>query len=308
MYALLRQAATTNGNVTRVPTMEIITPSYAPDRELAGDLVRSVRRFAPQGTRHTVIVPPRDLAMFRPLEADGATVRSTREVMPRGFFRMPLANAWLSARSPWPPVRGWIAQQIVKLQAAANSTADTVLVADSDIEFVRPFSLTDFLIDGRVPLYRLEDAVTSALPRHMIWDGVARRLLGLPASTAPARSDYICWPCVWDPAVVRGALRTVERTTGKPWAVAVGRELHFSEMVLYGVYAEHAATLHSPTPFTTDMHCPSFSDERALDEPALMGFLGTLDRGDVAVMISAKSGTDLELRRRSIAAIAHSGR
>ncbi len=284
--------------------MEIITPSYAPDRELCGDLARSIRRFAPAGTRHTVIVPPRDVPLFAPLEAEGAAVLSTREAMPHGFVRVPRVNMWLSVRAPWPPVRGWIAQQIVKLHAAASSSADIVLVVDSDVEFIRPFTADDFLVGGRVPLYRLEGAVTSGLPRHLVWDGVARRLLGLPPDASEPRPDYICWPCAWDPAVVRAALARVEAETGAPWAVAVGRQLHFSEMVLYGVYAEHVAGSVEGIPVTADMHCPSFSDERALDEDALAGFLGAVTGDDVAVMISAKSGTDLDVRRAAIRRIA----
>ncbi|KAA9135531.1 DUF6492 family protein [Microbacterium caowuchunii] len=286
-----------------MPTLEIITPSYRPDRELCGDLARSVRRFAPEGTRHTIIVPPSDLAHFRPLEHEGATIVTTRDVMPRGFFRLPIANVWLSAGAPLPPVRGWIAQQIVKLQAAAQSTADAVLVADSDVEFVRPFSLADYLIDGRIPLYRLEGAVSAHLPLHMRWDDVSRRLLGLPPEHSPRRADYICWPCLWDPDVVRATLDQVERVTGDRWAVAVGRELHFSEMVLYGVYAEQHVASEERMPFTADMRCPSFSDERALDETALADFIRTVRAADVAVMISAKSGTDLDLRRRMIGAL-----
>ncbi|TFV84076.1 hypothetical protein E4V99_03105 [Microbacterium sp. dk485] len=284
--------------------MEIITPSYAPDRELCGDLVRSVRRFAPIGTRHTVVVPPSDLTLFRPLEAEGATVIATRDIMPRGFVRLPRMNMWLSVRAPWPPVRGWIAQQIVKLQAVAASTADAVLVVDSDVEFVRPFALSDFLVDGRVPLYRLDGAVTDHLPRHLLWDRAARELLGLAPDAAQPRPDYICWPCVWDPAVVRAALARVQRVAGTAWPVAVGRRLHFSEMVLYGVFAEYGRGPVEPLPVTADMHCPSFSDERALDRVALDRFLADVSDDDVAVMISAKSGTDLAVRREAIRRVA----
>jgi hypothetical protein len=280
-----------------VTTLELITPSYAPDRELCADLVRSVRRFAPAGTRHIVVVPEQDVPAFAALEDLGATVVSTRSVMPRGFLKVPFANVWLSVRSPWPPVRGWIAQQIVKLQAVARSEADAVLVVDSDVEFIRSFTVADFLVDGQVPLYRVDDAVSAELPRHMLWDAVARRLLGLPADGGERHPDYICWPCLWQPRVVRGALERVERTSGRPWAVAVARELHFSEMVLYGVYADEVA---GATVHTSDMHCPAFSDERALDADELARFLADREPADVAVMISAKSGTDLELRRRSI--------
>jgi hypothetical protein len=282
-------------------TLEIITPSYAPDRELCGDLVQSVTRLAPPDTRHTVIVPARDVTAFAPLRAGGADVQSTRTIMPRSFRALPGVNAWLNVRTPWVPVRGWIAQQIIKLEAVARSAADAVLVVDSDVIFIRPFTADDFLVDARVPLYALPDAVSAELPRHMMWDAVARRLLGLPGSDATTHPDYICWPCLWDPELVRGALKRVADVTGKPWASAIGAELHFSEMVLYGVYAQEIAGVATRT---ADMHCPSFSDERALDAAALDGFLSRVRPTDVAVMISAKSGTDLGERRRALRRIA----
>jgi hypothetical protein len=277
--------------------LEIITPSYAADRELCGDLVRSIRTFAPAGTAHTVIVPARDVALFRPLERDGATVIEVGDVLPRHFVKVPFVNGWVNVRSPWPPVRGWIAQQIVKLEAVARSRADAVLVVDSDVQMVRAFTVDDFLVDGEVPLYRREGAVTAELPRHMLWDAAARRLLGLAPDASPQHPDYVCWPCLWQPSVVRAALARVEQTTRRDWASAIGRELHFSEMVLYGVYADEVA---SAPVHTDDMHCPACSDEHALDSAQLTEFLASLTPSDVAVMISAKSGTDLELRRAAI--------
>lgn len=280
-----------------MPTFEIITPSYSDDRELCGDLVRSIRRFAPAGTPHTLIVPRRDVALFRPLEQEGVTVIEVGDVLPRRFVKVPFVNGWVNVRSPWPPVRGWIAQQIVKLEAVARSTADVVLVVDSDVQMVRKFDVDDFLVNGQVPLYRLDGAVTSALTRHMLWDAVARRLLGVPADESPQHPDYVCWPCLWQPSLVRATLARVEEVAGRDWASAIGRELHFSEMVLYGVYVDEVA---STSVYTDDMHCPAISDERALDSAQLSAFLASLTPADVAVMISAKSGTDLELRRAAI--------
>lgn len=278
-------------------TLEVVTPSYMPDRELCGDLAASIRRFAPEGTRHTLIVPARDAEAFAPLAGEHAVVERADRFLPRGFVRVPAGNVWVNVRAPWPPVRGWIAQQIIKLAAAARSTADAVLLVDSDVEFVRPFTLDDLTVDGRVPLYRSLDAISPRLPRHMTWDAVARRLLGLPAATGDRRHDYICWPCLWDPALVRAMLRRVEEVGHAPWQTVVGRELHFSEMVLYGVFVEEIA---GAAAHTSDMHCPSFSDERALDAAQLAQFLSALSPRDVAVMISARSGTDLAQRRAAI--------
>lgn len=281
-------------------SMTIITPSYARDLELCRDLHASVERFAP-GVEHHIIVPRGDLADFAPLAGPHTVVSDVHEVMPEGFLRIPFANAWVNVRAPIPPVRGWIAQQLVKLAAVAAVESDLALVVDSDVEFVRPVTASTFAPGGRLPLYRLPHAVTPALPRHMTWHTVARRLLGLPPTDARSLPDYICWPCAWSPAIVRGMLQRVERATGRPWATAIARELHFSEMILYGVHVDEVLGV-DPTATTTDMRCPSHPDEIPLDRAGLDRFLGRVRSTDVAVMVSAKSGTDLRVRREALGA------
>ena len=284
----------------RAPSMTIITPSYAPDLELCRDLRASLERCAP-GIGHRIIVPRTDLADFASLAGGSATVDAVDEVMPAGFRKIPLLNVWVNLRAPFPPVRGWIAQQIVKLAAVAGARTDIVLVVDSDVEFLRPFDAATFAPGGRLPLYRLPGAVTPALPRHMIWHNVSRRLLGLPPTQAAALPDYVCWPCAWEPAIVRDMLRRVEVATGRPWAAAIGRELHFSEMILYGVYVDEVLGA-DPGDATSDMRCPSHPDEIPLDRSGLDRFLGSVTQTDVAVMVSAKSGTALEVRREAFGA------
>lgn len=278
--------------------LEIITPSYAPDYELCRDLVVSIRAHGPGDVRHRIIVPDRDLALFRSLEDDRTVIQRVSDVLPRGLHRVPRLNLWLNLRAPWPPVRGWIAQQIVKLAACAASTAAHALIVDSDVVFVRGFDLDAYLVDGAAPLYRMPDAVDARLPQHLIWDDVAHRMLGVPPRTDATRPDYICWPCLWQPAIARDLLRRVEEVTGRRWWTAVGRELRFSEMVLYGVYVD--TVLAPATPTTTSMHCVPHSDEVALDDAALARFLARLTPDDLAVMISAKSGTSVGLRRERL--------
>lgn len=285
-------------------TMEILTPSYAPDFELCRDLVDSVQRFAPRGTRHRIVVPPGDKALFDSLAKEHVVVETTRQVLPRSIRPLPFVNAWYDRQAPWWPVRGWIAQQIVKLAATAASECDAVLVVDSDIQFVRPFDVDTWRADGEVPVYRLTDAVGPELPRHMIWDDVARSLLDLPRSAATRRHDYICWPCLWEPRTVRRMLDRVSHVAETAWPAAIARQRHFSEMVLYGVFVEaEAAQLGSPLPIVDTMYCLPFSDELRLDEGEISRFLSSLADEDVAVMISAKSGTDLSVRRRAIRGI-----
>ncbi|GAA1956403.1 DUF6492 family protein [Agromyces allii] len=281
------------------PTLTIITPSYAPDLELCRDLRASLVRHAAPTTAHRIIVPRRDLHRFAPLAELGATVVDVDSVMPSQLRKAPRMNMWVNVESPFPPIRGWIAQQLVKLAAAASAETDIALLVDSDVEFIRAVDGLTFAPCGRLPLYRLADAVSDALPRHRLWHDTARRLLGLAPTTASRLPDYICWPCAWDPAIVRAMLRRIEYATGRSWATSIGRELHFSEMILYGVYVEEM--LGTALSGTVDgMRCRVHPDEIPLDGDGLDQFLSEVAETDVAVMVSAKSGTGLEQRRAAM--------
>jgi hypothetical protein len=67
---------------------------------------------------------------------------------------VPFSNITMNLGRPFPPVRGWILQQVIKLAAVAASGDDAVLVVDSDVEFVRPFTAEMFVRDGRVRFFR----------------------------------------------------------------------------------------------------------------------------------------------------------
>jgi hypothetical protein len=219
---------------------------------------------------------------------------------------LPGVNGWVNVRRPYPPLRGWITQQIVKLSAAARVGADVALLVDSDMEFVRTFGPEQFLRDGVVRFYRKADAITEQnLPRHVRWHQVSRRLLGLPPAEPPF-ADYICWPAPWDPAVVRALQARVEEVTGKPWATAIGAELHFSEMILYGVFVDEVLDARAKSYTVDEMLCPEYSEEVPLDRVGLDAFLSVISPADIAVMVSAKSQTPLDVRRQAIAALTSS--
>ena len=151
--------------------------------------------------RHTVIVPPRDLDLFGVLGGDRTSIRSVDEFLP-GLHRLP-RNYWLNPRRPWLPVRGWVAQQLVKLAAAAASRSDLVLMVDSDIVFVPAVRRRDVHLGiGTAGVLPADDAVDDRLPRHVLWHEAARRLLGLGTRSTTPLPDYVSCPCVWEPSVV----------------------------------------------------------------------------------------------------------
>jgi hypothetical protein len=279
--------------------LAIITPSFAPDFELCADLHHSVLEYGPDTVEHHIVVPRRDLALFGRLAGPTVRVHDVAEFLPRSFLPVPGVNGWLNLRRPFPPLRGWITQQIVKLAAAARLDADVVLLVDSDIGFIRPFGVDRFVRDGVARFYRKPDEIDDRLPRHVLWHRAARALLGLPPGQPPL-PDYICWPAPWDPKVVRLLLQRVEQVTGRPWATAVGAQLHFSEEILYGVFVDEVLGAPANSYVTDAMLCHDYSHEVPLDERGLAEFLGRVGPDDIAVMISAKSRTPLPVRRAAL--------
>lgn len=278
-------------------TLSVITPSYRPDAALCRDLNRSLRLFAPPGTSHCVIVPRADRGAF-----DGISdVRAVDEYLPRNFLRIP-GNMWINVRYPFPPVRGWIVQQILKLEAAAQSAAEVALLVDSDTVFIRPFSAETFLRNGETRFFRVAGAIHQEMTRHILWHRTARRLLGLQPSERLPLNDYICWPMAWNPEVVRSMLHRVEKVAGTNWQCAIARQLHFSEGILYGVYVDE---IMGGAAYSADtMLSIGYSDEVPLDEVMATNFVSSASASDIAVMISAKSNTTSNVRNRVLEILA----
>ena len=277
-------------------SLSVVTPSYRPDLELCRQLNQSLQKFGPADLTHRIIVPTVDLDIF----AGIGDVRDASQYLPRSFVPIP-RNLWINLRHPIPPIRGWIAQQVIKLASAAQSTSSVVLLVDSDIVFIRPFSVDTFYRNGQTRFFRAANAVHIGMERHILWHRVARKLLGLPASDRIPFHDYICWPMSWDPRIVRAMLQRVQEKTGKTWQSAIAAQLHFSEGILYGVYVDEVL---GGTPYSADtMLCMNYWDETPFDENALATFMSNASSSDVAVMISAKSGTPLEVRTRALAKI-----
>ena len=199
--------------------MAVVTPSFAPDFPLCAALNRSVLDNTPDTILHHIIVPRRDLDLFGQLAGPRTRIRCEAEFLPRSFLRVPFSKLTMNAVRPFPPVRGWILQQVVKLAAVAASEDDVVLLVDSDIEFVRPFTDATFVRNGVVRFYRKPAALDARLPRHVIWHRVAREMLGLP-SAEPPYPDYISSLLAWNPAIVRQMLARVAAMTGRPWTTA----------------------------------------------------------------------------------------
>lgn len=278
--------------------LTVLTPSYGPDAELCADLNRSVMELT-DDVEHHIVVPRGDRKLFSSMEGGRTFVHDVGEFLPRRLVKIPGANAWVNALRPWPPVRGWIAQQLVKLSAAASFTTRGVLLVDSDMVLIRRTSLESFMVNGRPAMYRNPGAVHAGLPLHRTWHETSRSLLGLAPPPAENLPDYISWPCLWNPGIVRDLLSAVEENTGLTWTTAIGSQLRFSEMILYGVYVDEV--LGGAESTTSRMKSVVYSEERPLNPAGLAELLAAVSSDDLAIMISAKSGTRLHHRRQAVA-------
>jgi hypothetical protein len=291
-----------------VSTLAVLTPSFAGDYDRCVDLNRSVLTHAETSVEHHLVVPRADLPLFRRLSGPRTLIHDERSFLPKSFVPVrtfappPLRRLTVNLRRPYPPLRGWILQQVVKLAAAAQLDAEVVVLVDSDIEFIRPFGQDTFRRDGVVRFYREPDGVAADKTRHVIWHRVARQLLGL-APAPPPYDDYVSSLLAWDPAIVRRLLARVEAVTGRRWTSAVGRQLHFSEWTLYGMYVAELADSTARSFTSDDSLCHSYWDETPLTDRGIRDFLGEVAPADVAVMISAKSGTPTQLRRQALSSL-----
>ncbi|MGN9785140.1 DUF6492 family protein [Nonomuraea sp. ZG12] len=277
--------------------LAVVTPTYAQDAELFALLHRSVLEHTSPDTVHHVFVSPADLELFARYQGPRCRVWDRSKLLPSRYVRVPGTDVHVDYRRPWPPLRGWVFQQTVKIAAADLVDADTMLIVDSDAVLVRPTSAASFTVDGRLSLHRVDDGVTADMGRHVRWHQVARELLGLPPAPPPPLPDYVTALTFWDPAVVLAMRRRISEVTGRDWMDAFNARLHISEFILYGVFVDEVLKA-SPPVNTTICHL-SYNHE-PWDEPTAVAFAGRLPRDAVGMMISAKSHTPMDARLAAI--------
>jgi hypothetical protein len=282
--------------------MAVITKTFAPDFELCASLNRSVLENSPETIHHHIITPRSDLKLFGRLAGPRTHISCEADFLPRTFVRVPFSNIMVNLGRPFPPVRGWIQQQVIKLAAIAASEDDAVLVVDSDVEFVRPFAAEMFVRDGRVRFFRKPNQIDRRLSRHMTWHRVARELLGLrPAE--PPYPDYISSPLAWDPMIVRRMLARVAATTGRPWPTAIAGQLDFSECVLHGVFVDELSGAPANSFVSDDPLCRIYWDGTPLNADGAAAFIRSVRPTDIAVVIQSKSRTPPAVRAAIFSAL-----
>jgi len=290
----------------------IVTPTHAPDFASFARLHASVEAYAEPGIRHVAIVPTADLPLFRSLGGERLELITQREVLPRSFVETTRLGrlaasvpglprgarvAGVNLRRPWPPLRGWVLQQVIKFAIAERIEERAAVFIDSDVELIRPFAASAFVAaDGVVRRYRAPGAVNDGMPRHLAWHRVARRLIGAPPPDGP-RDDFVAGIVSWDTDLVRALLARVAETGGRPWPTSIGSEPDVSEFILYGEYVtafggDRARSFDSP-----DSLCHSYWDPKPMSAAEAVRFVERLPASALAIHIQSNSSTSDETLR-----------
>jgi len=281
----------------------LLTPTYGNDLERCTLLCESVDRHVSSFSKHYLLVPDSDLALFAPL------ARARRIVLPASWFlpswlrplprliRRKRRQFWWSLRAR--PVSGWHVQQILKVAASMQLSSSRYCILDSDIVFFRDIDLSPFETPNPIPLLTRANEVTAKLPRHARWVETTHQLLGLPTPGLPA-DDFIGHIIFWDQETVRAMAARIEAATGLGWTEALCRVREFSEYMLYGYFAHQDARFSGGHMPVSDTPCVSYWDESMLGKRELRRLLEGAGSDDVAFSIASFSGTPIDVIRAAL--------
>jgi hypothetical protein len=271
-------------------TFCIITPSYALDFERCQILCWSIDKFVSPNVNHYIVVDRRDYQLFSQLAGQTRKILIKESILPWWIKQVPCLgkkNFWLNYQGF--PLRGWLVQQIIKLSAANYTSEDILVFIDSDVGFVRPFNLHDFIQQDKVRLFTINNAEETKDSAN--WDKTTNHLLGL--SQPKYFNNYVGQIITWRRDNLLRLYQHIEKSTGQKWVKALCNSLHLSEYHLYGNFVNYILKSESGH-YDDDSHiCHQYWDSVAMSEEQLKEFFQAAPSSCSALMISAKSDVSI---------------
>lgn len=265
----------------------IITPSYAPDFQRCRLLCQSIDAFIKPLVNHYIIVDHDDLFLFRQLQSPHRYILTKESLLPWWFKRLPIAqNIWFSFKTA--PVRGWLIQQIIKIAAAQQIKEEVIVFVDSDVVFIRPFDLNNFVRGDKVRLFREPLGNDIQKKIQYKWHQAASRLLALP-NIDNQMPDYIGQIVTWRHDHAIQLCNHLEQVGGKNWLEVLANSWHVSEYALYGIFVNRILQERSQHYFDPQIICHDYWEPISLSQQQLENFIEQIRPEHVAIMISAKA-------------------
>ena len=269
----------------------IVTPSYAPDFARCQLLCETMDRHSILPVKHYLVVDRKDFKLFKTLQTANREIITVESVLPWWIKKVEfMKNGWISLKSL--PLRNWIIQQIVKLSIAKYITEDVITFVDSDVAFVRPFDMRDFVKSDRVRLFRVPDAITAETKLLPKWHEVSNKLLNLPSVDYPC-PNYLGNFITWKRENVLALHQYLEEIHGRSWVETIANSWHLSEYILYGTFVELVLQEKSQHYFDEKIICHNYWETSPMSRVEVSNFFVELPQDYFAVMISAKSHTEL---------------
>jgi hypothetical protein len=292
-------------NASEANQVALLTPTYAPHLDLCTLLCESVDRHVTSFAKHYLLVPDCDLALFSHFASERRVVLPASALLPRWLRPLPRMfqrnrrQFWWSLRAR--PASGWHVQQLLKIAATIALPHQRFCILDSDIVLFRDFDLARFQAPvTTIPLFRANNEVTAAQPRHARWVETSHQLLGFPTPPLPA-PDYIGHIIFWDQQTTREMATRIEAITGHSWIEALCRIRDFSEYMLYGYFVQNHPGAAAGHEFVASTPCVSYWDLPQLDRGGLEQLLLRARADDVAFSVASFSGTPVKTIRAAIA-------
>ncbi len=272
-------------------SIAIVTPSYGPDFERCWLLSQSIDNFISPSITHYIIVPQRDLPLFRQIKRVNTEVITVESILPWWIKRIPvIKNGWLSAKNGL--MSGWILQQIVKLCVALYAHEDFYMFVDSDHAFIRPFDPQSFIKGEKVRLFRVDNQYNSKFfetyQQHKIWVEVASKLLGIENIQFPVHGYIGQLPTLRRDNLLK-MYEHIENVTKREWVAAVGSFRQIAEYILYGVFVDYVLP-DSGHYYESNRICHDYWLTKPMSNKELEKFFSEINSGDIAVHISSKAG------------------
>jgi hypothetical protein len=294
-----------NPNVTTADenAVALLTPTYGRDIDLCALLCESVDRHVRSFSKHYLLVPDSDLALFAHFASAHRVVLPASEFLPKWLRPLPRIvqrkrrQYWWSLRTK--PVSGWHVQQFLKIAATMALPHQRFCILDSDVVFFRDFDLTRFQYPNPIPLLTIPNEVTPDQIDHAHWVGTSHQLLGLPPPAFPA-PDFIGHIIFWDQQTTRAMVSKIEAVTKLEWIETLCRTRSFSEYMLYGYFVRHDGQFAGGHTGSLRTPCISYWHPTKLGEHELNRLLRGADEQDVAFSVASFSGTPVQSIRTAV--------